>query len=117
MAAQLLQKHQEQQQRLLSDRKLNRPAVPNAHSLRKPKSKMEESMSSQQMLQNMGDHMAEEFSKPPKPEYTVSYAASYTTSALRWMQKKNYQYEVTFSLYMLTPIEKFIFSMLKMLCA
>lgn len=28
----------------------------------------------------------------------------------RWLQKKNYQYEVTFALYMLTPTEKFIFS-------
>jgi hypothetical protein len=30
---------------------------------------------------------------------------------LRWLQRKRYQYEVTFSLYMLTPTEKFIFSM------
>ena len=29
---------------------------------------------------------------------------------VRWLKKKNYQYEVTFSLYMLTPTEKFIFS-------
>ncbi len=29
---------------------------------------------------------------------------------VRWLQKKNYQYEVTFSLYMLTPTEKFVFS-------
>lgn len=28
----------------------------------------------------------------------------------RWLQLKRYQYEVTFSLYMLTPTEKFIFS-------
>lgn len=28
----------------------------------------------------------------------------------RWLSKKNYQYEVTFALYMLTPTEKFIFS-------
>lgn len=35
---------------------------------------------------------------------------SYTTSLLRWLQRKRYQYEVTFSLYMLTPTEKFIFS-------
>ncbi|KAF2478843.1 hypothetical protein BDY17DRAFT_328356 [Neohortaea acidophila] len=28
----------------------------------------------------------------------------------RWLQKKNYQYEVTFALYMLTPTEKFIFN-------
>ena len=35
----------------------------------------------------------------------------YTSSLYRWLQRKRYQYEVTFSLYMLTPIEKFIFSM------
>ncbi|KAF2755169.1 hypothetical protein EJ05DRAFT_478971 [Pseudovirgaria hyperparasitica] len=29
---------------------------------------------------------------------------------LRWLQRKRYQYEVTFSLYMLTPTEKFIFN-------
>lgn len=29
---------------------------------------------------------------------------------LRWAQKKRYQYEVTFSLYMMTPTEKFIFN-------
>jgi hypothetical protein len=28
----------------------------------------------------------------------------------RWLHKKNYQYEVTFALYMLTPTEKFVFS-------
>lgn len=33
-----------------------------------------------------------------------------TTTLARWLQKKNYQYEVTFSLYMLTPTEKFVFS-------
>jgi Small subunit of serine palmitoyltransferase-like len=35
---------------------------------------------------------------------------SYLSSILRWLQLKKYQYEVTFSLYMLTPTEKFIFS-------
>lgn len=34
----------------------------------------------------------------------------YPTAVLRWLQRKRYQYEVTFSLYMLTPTEKFIFS-------
>jgi len=29
---------------------------------------------------------------------------------LRWLQRKRYQYEVTFSLYMLTPTEKFVLS-------
>ncbi|GAM83651.1 hypothetical protein ANO11243_016390 [Dothideomycetidae sp. 11243] len=31
-------------------------------------------------------------------------------SALRYLQRKRYQYEVTFSLYMMTPTEKFIFN-------
>lgn len=35
------------------------------------------------------------------------------SSVFRWMRLKVYQYEVTFALYMLTPIEKFIFSMLR----
>ncbi|KAK0647885.1 Serine palmitoyltransferase small subunit A [Lasiodiplodia hormozganensis] len=34
----------------------------------------------------------------------------YPTAVLRWLQRKRYQYEVTFSLYMLTPTEKFIFN-------
>ncbi|KAI9842933.1 MAG: hypothetical protein M1838_002923 [Thelocarpon superellum] len=34
----------------------------------------------------------------------------YATPLLRWLQRKRYQYEVTFSLYMLTPTEKFIFN-------
>lgn len=37
-------------------------------------------------------------------------AMLYPTQLLRWLQRKRYQYEVTFSLYMLTPTEKFIFS-------
>ncbi|KAI6820709.1 hypothetical protein KC340_g13107 [Hortaea werneckii] len=32
------------------------------------------------------------------------------TGLVRWLQKKNYQYEVTFALYMLTPTEKFVFN-------
>ncbi|KAH0350889.1 hypothetical protein KCU81_g2310, partial [Aureobasidium melanogenum] len=36
--------------------------------------------------------------------------ALYPSSLLRWFQRKRYQYEVTFSLYMLTPTEKFIFN-------
>jgi len=31
-------------------------------------------------------------------------------SLLRWAQRKRYQYEVTFGLYMMTPTEKFILS-------
>lgn len=34
----------------------------------------------------------------------------YASSLIQWLQRKRYQYEVTFSLYMLTPTEKFIFS-------
>lgn len=34
----------------------------------------------------------------------------YTSSLVRWLARKRYQYEVTFSLYMLTPTEKFIFN-------
>jgi hypothetical protein len=37
-------------------------------------------------------------------------AMLHPSSLLRWLQRKRYQYEVTFSLYMLTPTEKFIFS-------
>ncbi|KAK1813341.1 hypothetical protein LTR12_012265 [Friedmanniomyces endolithicus] len=32
------------------------------------------------------------------------------TNLVKWLRKKNYQYEVTFSLYMLTPTEKFVFN-------
>ena len=35
----------------------------------------------------------------------------YASNFVRWLRRKQYQYEVTFSLYMLTPTEKFIFSM------
>jgi len=35
---------------------------------------------------------------------------SYISSFIRWLQLKKYQYEVTFSLYMLTPTEKLIFN-------
>ena len=38
-------------------------------------------------------------------------AMLYPSSLLKWLQRKRYQYEVTFSLYMLTSTEKFIFSM------
>lgn len=34
----------------------------------------------------------------------------YPAALLRWFQRKRYQYEVTFSLYMLTSTEKFIFN-------
>ncbi|KAK6366258.1 hypothetical protein LTS17_010764 [Exophiala oligosperma] len=36
--------------------------------------------------------------------------SSYLSSFVRWLQLKKYQYEVTFSLYMLTPTEKFVFN-------
>lgn len=41
----------------------------------------------------------------------VAYVLSQETGLVKWVQKKNYQYEVTTSLYMLTPTEKFVFSM------
>jgi hypothetical protein len=41
----------------------------------------------------------------------VAFVLSQETGLVKWVQKKNYQYEVTFSLYMLTPTEKFVFSM------
>lgn len=50
------------------------------------------------------------------PSYSLSdderrrRETSRTAALLRWFQLKRYQYEVTFSLYMLTPTEKFIFS-------
>ena len=44
-------------------------------------------------------------SKPPPRPHT-----SYISSFIRWLQLKKYQYEVTFSLYMLTSTEKLIFS-------
>ncbi|KAF1990098.1 hypothetical protein K402DRAFT_390407 [Aulographum hederae CBS 113979] len=34
----------------------------------------------------------------------------YSSDLMRWLSRKHYQYEVTFSLYMLTPTEKFIFN-------
>lgn len=37
-------------------------------------------------------------------------AMLYPSSFLKWLQRKRYQYEVTFSLYMLTSTEKFILS-------
>ncbi|OAL55408.1 hypothetical protein IQ07DRAFT_639092 [Pyrenochaeta sp. DS3sAY3a] len=37
-------------------------------------------------------------------------AMLYPAAMLRWFQRKRYQYEVTFSLYMLTSTEKFIFN-------
>ncbi|EEA26911.1 hypothetical protein TMatcc_004807 [Talaromyces marneffei ATCC 18224] len=40
----------------------------------------------------------------------VSPSPGVFTSFLRWLRLKNYQYEVTFALYMLTPTEKFIFN-------
>lgn len=40
----------------------------------------------------------------------TSSAMLYASKLIRWLQRKRYQYEVTFSLYMLTPTEKFIFS-------
>ncbi|EXJ80433.1 hypothetical protein A1O1_08578 [Capronia coronata CBS 617.96] len=49
------------------------------------------------------------------PEYakgTGEQRGSYLSSFARWFQLKKYQYEVTFSLYMLTSTEKFIFNLI-----
>ncbi|KAF2722101.1 hypothetical protein K431DRAFT_202550, partial [Polychaeton citri CBS 116435] len=40
----------------------------------------------------------------------LTFLLSQPTSFAKWVQKKKYQYEVTFSLYMLTPTEKFVFN-------
>lgn len=47
-----------------------------------------------------------DYARAAKEQPRVSYLASLA----RWLQLKKYQYEVTFSLYMLTSTEKFIFS-------
>ncbi|KAF8427321.1 hypothetical protein EV426DRAFT_556452 [Tirmania nivea] len=36
--------------------------------------------------------------------------SSTSSSLIKLLQRKRYQYEVTYSLYMLTPMEKFIFN-------
>jgi uncharacterized membrane protein len=53
---------------------------------------------------------------PQSSEYpaTMDFIIWAVCSLFRWMRLKIYQYEVTFSLYMLTPIEKFIFSTLRL---
>lgn len=38
------------------------------------------------------------------------FLLSQPTDFAKWVQKKKYQYEVTFALYMLTPTERFVFS-------
>lgn len=40
----------------------------------------------------------------------ITFLLVQPTRLVEWLRKKNYQYEVTFALYMLTPTEKFIFS-------
>ncbi|KAK5109253.1 hypothetical protein LTR62_007235 [Meristemomyces frigidus] len=40
----------------------------------------------------------------------IGFILTQPTSLVQWLQKKNYQYEVTSSLYMLTPTEKFVFN-------
>lgn len=40
----------------------------------------------------------------------LAFLLSQPTDFAKWVQKKKYQYEVTFALYMLTPTEKFVFS-------
>nr|OQO24425.1 hypothetical protein B0A51_09099 [Rachicladosporium sp. CCFEE 5018] len=40
----------------------------------------------------------------------LAFLLSQPTDFAKWVQKKKYQYEVTFALYMLTPTERFIFN-------
>jgi len=40
----------------------------------------------------------------------LAFLLSQPTDFANWVQKKYYQYQVTFSLYMLTPTERFVFS-------
>lgn len=51
---------------------------------------------------------------PLKYPATMDFIIWAVSSLFRWMRLKIYQYEVTFSLYMLTPIEKLIFSTLRL---
>jgi hypothetical protein len=51
------------------------------------------------------------FAMPDYGRVAEKKKTSYLTSMLQWFRLKKYQYEVTFSLYMLTSTEKFIFSM------
>jgi hypothetical protein len=51
------------------------------------------------------------FTMPDYGKVTEKRRGSSYASLKQWLQLKKYQYEVTFSLYMLTPTEKFIFSM------
>lgn len=41
----------------------------------------------------------------------MAFALWILSNFVRWIRLKIYQYEVTFAIYMLTPAEKFIFSM------
>jgi len=50
------------------------------------------------------------FEMPDYARVTREQRASTLSTFTRWLQLKKYQYEVTFSLYMLTPTEKFIFN-------
>ncbi|KIX10529.1 uncharacterized protein Z518_01612 [Rhinocladiella mackenziei CBS 650.93] len=52
------------------------------------------------------------FEMPDYAKVTREQRVSYISSFVRWLQLKKYQYEVTFSLYMLTPTEKFIFNLI-----
>jgi hypothetical protein len=52
------------------------------------------------------------FAMPEYGRVVEKRQSSYLTSFMQWLQLKKYQYEVTFSLYMLTSTEKFIFSTL-----
>ena len=47
---------------------------------------------------------------PTDTEQQLSRSPTMLSSFIRWLQIKKYQYEVTFSLYMLTSTEKVVFS-------
>lgn len=52
----------------------------------------------------------EQREQPSRPRHRPRTFSTTLSSLFHWLQVKKYQYEVTFSLYMLTPTEKFIFS-------
>ncbi len=56
------------------------------------------------------------FAMPDYGRVTERRKSSYMTSFMQWLRLKKYQYEVTFSLYMLTSTEKFIFSTFTLSC-
>lgn len=58
----------------------------------------------------VADYWQHKETQESRNKHNSSSAMLYASNLIRWLQRKRYQYEVTFSLYMLTPTEKFIFS-------